>query len=46
MKKYIAIVVMICLSAPLLLGCVGFGQGGRSAGAQSGAEAQADQFSC
>ena len=40
MKKYVAIVVMICLIAPLLMG---FGGGGKSVGEQSGEEAQADE---
>ena len=40
MKKYVAIVVMICLIAPFLMGS---GGGGKSAGAQSRAEVQADQ---
>ena len=42
MKKYIAIVVMICLSAPLLMGCDVFGGRGRSAGAQSGEKAHVE----
>ena len=40
MKKYVAIVVMICLIAPFLMGS---GGGGKSAGEQSGTEVQADQ---
>ncbi len=40
MKKYVAIVVMICLIAPLLMG---FGGGGKSVGEQSGEKAQADE---
>ena len=40
MKKYVAIVVMICLCASLLMGCGGSGGGGRNVGAQSKAEAQ------
>ena len=40
MKKYVAIVVMICLCASLLMGCGGSGGGGKSVGAQSKAEAQ------
>ena len=41
MKKYVAIVVMICLSASLLMGCGGSGGGDKNAGAQSKANAQA-----
>ena len=43
MKKYVAIIVMICLSASLLMGCGGSGGGDKSVGAQSKVEAQADE---
>lgn len=42
MKKYVAIILMICLSASLLIGCGGSGGGDKSAGAQSKEEAQAE----
>lgn len=41
MKKYVAIVVMICLSASLLMGCGGSGGGDKNVGAQSKAKEQA-----
>ena len=49
MRKYIAIVMMICLSASLLTGCGGSGGGGRSMGGQPKSEtwtdaAQADGY--
>ena len=42
MRQYLAIVVTICLSVSLLMGCSGSGKGGKSVGAQSGEEAQAE----
>ena len=42
MKKYVAIIVMICLSASLFTGCGGSGGGGRSMGAQTKTGAQAE----
>ena len=42
MKKYVAIIIMICLSASLLMGCGGSGGGDKSVGAQPGEEAQAE----
>ena len=42
MKKYMAIIVMICLSASLLMGCGGSGGGDKSKEAQSKTEAQAE----
>ena len=41
MKKCVAIIVMICLSASLLMGCGGSGSGGKSVDAQSKEDAQA-----
>ena len=41
MKKCVAIIVMICLSASLLIGCGGSGSGGKSVDAQSKEDAQA-----
>ena len=43
MRKYVAIIIMICLSASLLMGCGGSGGGDKSKEAQSKAEAQADE---
>lgn len=43
MRKYVAIIIMICLSASLLMGCGGSGGGDKSKEAQSKAEAQADK---
>ena len=42
MRKYIAIVMMICLSASLLTGCGGSGGGGRSMGGQPKSETRTD----
>ena len=42
MKKYVAIIVMICLSMSLLMGCGGSGGGGQNADAQPKEEAQAE----
>ena len=42
MKKYMATIVMICLSASLLMGCGGSGGGDTNKGAQSKTEAQAE----
>ena len=40
MKKCVSIVVMICLSVSLLMGCGGSGEGDKDQGAQSGEKAQ------
>lgn len=42
MRKYVAIIIMICLSASLLMGCDGSGGGDTNKGAQSKTEAQAE----
>ena len=40
MRKYVAIIIMICLSASLLMGCGGSGGGDKNEGAQPKTEAQ------
>ena len=42
MRKYVAIIIMICLSASLLMGCGGSRGGDKSKEAQSKTEAQAE----
>ena len=42
MRKYVAIIIMICLSASLLMSCGGSGGGDKSKGAQSKEEAQVE----
>lgn len=41
MRKYVAIIIMICLTASLLMSC-GSGGGDKNEGAQSKTEAQAE----